>query len=80
EHIGIELLREIKYVICCYGNTRPIRKVYDWDPARSLIIEPTLTGGVHNIDVGNTGISHPGQRQYSYPVDDEKNEYLFGTK
>ena len=91
EHIGIELLREIKYVICCYGNTRPIRKVYDWDPSRSLIIEPTLIGGVHNIagsggsgGVNNLGISHPGlqqQRQYSYPVggggggDDEKNDY-----
>lgn len=75
------MLREIKYVICCYGNTRPIRKVYDWDPTRSLIIEPTLTGGAHNIGgIGDTGIAHPGQRQYSFPVDDEKNEYLFGTK
>ena len=84
----------LKYVICCYGNTRPIRKVYDWDPSRSLIIEPTLIGGVHNIagsggsgGVNNLGISHPGlqqQRQYSYPIgggDDEKNDYhLFGTK
>ncbi|XP_046915372.2 glutamate receptor ionotropic, kainate 2 [Dermatophagoides farinae] len=39
EHICIELLREIKYVICCYGNTRPIRKVSDMNPARHLIIQ-----------------------------------------
>lgn len=38
EHICVELLREIKYVICCYGNTRPIRKVSDTNPARNLII------------------------------------------
>lgn len=35
----MELLREIKYVICCYGNTRPIRKVSDINPARNLIIQ-----------------------------------------
>lgn len=39
EHICVELLREIKYVICCYGNTRPIRKVSDLNPARNLIIQ-----------------------------------------
>ncbi|KAH9389246.1 hypothetical protein TYRP_008603, partial [Tyrophagus putrescentiae] len=39
EHICVELLREIKYVICCYGNTRPIRKVSDINPARNLIIQ-----------------------------------------
>ncbi|UXI16430.1 uncharacterized protein NH340_JMT02373 [Sarcoptes scabiei] len=68
EHIGIELLREIKYVICCYGNTRPIRKVYDWDPTRSLIIEPACG---QDLEVS---------RQFGCSINGDKNILFFSNK
>ena len=29
DHIFVELVRELKHVICCYGSTRPVRKTID---------------------------------------------------
>ena len=29
DHIGVELMRELKHVICCYGSTRPVRRTLD---------------------------------------------------
>lgn len=29
DHIFVELMRELKHVICCYGSTRPVRRTMD---------------------------------------------------
>lgn len=29
DHIAVELMRELKHVICCYGSTRPVRRTLD---------------------------------------------------
>lgn len=43
EHIFIELMRELKHVICCYGSTRPVRKTLD-DMGSQVIMQPPGNG------------------------------------
>lgn len=39
DHIFVELMRELKHVICCYGSTRPVRRTID-DFAQGIIAQP----------------------------------------
>ncbi|RWS28514.1 Glutamate receptor: ionotropic kainate-like protein 2, partial [Leptotrombidium deliense] len=38
DHIFIELMRELKHVICCYGSTRPVRKTAINDMGSQMIL------------------------------------------
>ncbi|KAI1307964.1 Glutamate receptor ionotropic, kainate 2 [Halotydeus destructor] len=43
DHIFVELMRELKHVICCYGSTRPIRKTLD-DMGSQAMMQPPPSG------------------------------------
>lgn len=43
DHIFVELMRELKHVICCYGSTRPVRRTID-DLAQGIITQPGVNG------------------------------------
>jgi len=46
DHIGVELMRELKHVICCYGSTRPVRKTID---DLTCPIQPSLMGSMNGM-------------------------------
>ena len=53
DNIFVELMRELKHVICCYGSTRPVRKCNIDDmgsQSNSQIIPPFNYYGCNQLD------------------------------
>ncbi|RWS06259.1 glutamate receptor: ionotropic kainate 2-like protein 3, partial [Dinothrombium tinctorium] len=44
DHIFVELMRELKHVICCYGSTRPVRKNMISDMGSQVMLPPPGNG------------------------------------
>ncbi|XP_015783422.1 glutamate receptor ionotropic, kainate 2 [Tetranychus urticae] len=58
DHIFVELMRELKHVICCYGSTRPVRRT-GMDDMGSQIIMQTPGNGIPGMPIPGYGFPHP---------------------
>ncbi|XP_074594832.1 glutamate receptor ionotropic, kainate 2-like [Brevipalpus obovatus] len=63
DHIFVELIRELKHVICCYGSTRPIRKARMGDASGMSM--PLPPNGIPGMPLrGYSDFSHPIHNEY----------------